>query len=77
MEAEDLVHDGVKVVQAGAVRELLPGRVEVWELLLQLFTETCLRLGPPCELNQSPLVACNQTHITRDTQLSNTDRHAD
>ena len=57
MHAQDLVHDGVEVVQPGPVRELLPGRVKVRELLLELVAQARLHLGLARELDEGPLYA--------------------
>ena len=55
VEAEDLVHDSVEVMQAGAVRELFPSWIVVGELLLELFAQPRLRLRLPRQLDQGPL----------------------
>ena len=47
MKAENLVHDGIEVVQAAAICELFPCGIRVWELLLQFLTEAGLRLRLP------------------------------
>ena len=55
VQAQDLVHDRVEVVQACAVRELFPARVGPGELLLELCAQTLLQFGLPREFNQGPL----------------------
>ena len=56
MHAEDLVNDGVEIVQASTVRELLPGWIGIRELLLQLLAEAFLHLRLARKLDKGPLI---------------------
>ena len=47
MQAENLVYDGVEVMQTGPVRELFPRRVKVGVLLFELFPKARLRFRLP------------------------------
>ena len=55
MGAEDLMNNSIQVVEAGAIRELFPGRIGIRELFHQLLTEPFLHLRPTRKLNESPL----------------------
>lgn len=55
VQAQDLVHYRVEVVEAGTIGELLPRRVRGWELFLEFLAEPHLLLLMPTELYKSPL----------------------
>ena len=55
VEPEDLVDDGVEVVQPGAIRELFPGRVRVRKFLFQFLAEALLGLWLAGQLDEGPL----------------------
>ena len=55
VEPEDLVDNGVEVVQPRAIRELFPSRVRVRELFFQLLAEALLGLWLARQLDESPL----------------------
>ena len=55
VEPEDLVDNGVEVVQPRAIRELFPSRVRVRELFFQLLAEALLGLWLARQLDEGPL----------------------